>query len=118
MRYTSKVDMSGFGPVTIAEAESTLGKATTAIMDMEGHIVYDSPEVYRTVFYALGYAWDCGCEIRGSAPFYRWIPCRHHSDLAAEGRSVASIDEAYRHGAKVPIEEAYRKNLIARPQNT
>jgi len=84
-----------FGPLKEADVTSMVGQP-------EGPIVADVAGKPN----CIGYWYKCGCEIRGSGPFYAWIPCEEHYDEYESEFGERDVSAAYAGGKKITNKQA------------
>lgn len=84
------------GYVTIDGVEAEIGRAAGPIVAPRS--VHVAPGLTMPRCEPIGYWWNCGCDIRGSGPFYVWKACGEHTQAAERTYPVRTADATYQGG--------------------
>jgi hypothetical protein len=94
-------DRPQHGPLREVIATREIGEPGGPIMAMRT-IPLHPPHMNA---YCIGYWYHCGCELRGSGPFYGWQFCQEHASLAREYPEIERLAE-YGDGVRMTFEQA------------
>ena len=92
------------GPVTEPVATRVIGELGGPIAAMRRVQILPP----TTLAVCIGYWYPCGCELRGSGPFYGWQFCDDHASLAREYSEIERLTE-YSDGLRMTFKQAHEQ---------